>query len=102
MTICNSLLLCYYEILTYKGKFSLSKLAIQIIEKLRNWLMEPGGSMSHSHGLSNNSHPLRSNLICSFFFATVVPNYQPSSEVQCEVLVLRQTTTRFNHPDYIR
>ena len=21
------------------------------------WLMEPGGSMSHSHGLSNNSYP---------------------------------------------
>ena len=38
--------------------------------------MEPGGSMPHSQGLSNNSYPE---------FAMVVPNYPSGSEALCDV-----------------
>ena len=37
-----------------KEKF-IGRLSIYI--ELTPWLMEPGGSMPHSQGLSNNSHP---------------------------------------------
>ena len=67
--------------------------------------MEPGGSMPHSQGLSNNPYldpnqPYASyHISCPFFFAMVVPNYQYSSEalynvsyqrwfLQCEVVSL--------------
>ena len=29
----------------------------QIIKKLTPWVMEPGGSMPHAQGLSNNPYP---------------------------------------------
>ena len=57
------------------------KLSVVIPNRLTPWLMEPGGSMPHSQGLSNNSYPepdqpnspvlipipLRSILILSFY-----------------------------------
>ena len=58
--------------------------------------MEPGGSIPHSQGLSNNSYPepnQPNSPHCylslpgpfSFFFAMVVPNYPSTSEALCDV-----------------
>ena len=40
------------------NQYKLQRIYIYIyILKLTPWLMEPGGSMPHSQGLSNNSYP---------------------------------------------
>ena len=79
--------------------------------------MEPGGSMPHSQGLSNNSYPEPNQLNCPHWYLILsshqrlglpkglfpvgLPVKILKALLPSSILATRQSS-RYNHPDYIR
>ena len=94
--ICNLIFFSIYRVLLL--------LFISVL-LLTPWLMEPGCSMPHSQGLSNNHYPERINPIPSidtYFFPVGVNFESTPTFFHSGYLTCPSQSSRLNHPDYIR